>query len=96
MMDVKAIKCPSCGANVEYDGESQFLYCQYCGTKIMVEKDSPQEVHIFDEARMKKLDMREQRREERHERHEKHREERHERRKERHEELRSLLGLKND
>ena len=29
-MEVKAIKCPSCGADVEYEEGRPFLYCSYC------------------------------------------------------------------
>lgn len=97
-MEVKAIKCPSCGANVEYDGSKPFLHCQYCGTEIAVETDTPssesddvQTVHIVDDAKMKRLEMREQRHQERRERHEKRHEERRERREERHE--RRLRGF---
>jgi DNA-directed RNA polymerase subunit RPC12/RpoP len=85
-MEMKAIKCPSCGANVEYDGTSPILRCEYCGTEIAMDMDIPNEVHIVDEAEMKRLEMRQQRHEERHERREKHREERHERHERRHEE----------
>lgn len=78
-MDMKAIKCPSCGANLEYDGSSPVLRCAYCGTEIAMDIDIPKEVHIVDDTEMMRLQMRQQRREERHERHEQHRQERHER-----------------
>ncbi|MBQ8572352.1 MAG: zinc ribbon domain-containing protein [Ruminococcus sp.] len=28
------MKCPSCGANLEIDNTREFMFCQYCGTKI--------------------------------------------------------------
>lgn len=93
-MEVKAIKCPCCGANVEYDGTQQFVRCEYCGTEFAVELDAPQEAQAKgtlteEDVEMKRLELRQQRREARHERHEKHREERHarhdKRREERHE-----------
>ena len=90
-MEVKAIKCPSCGANLEYNGTNPVMYCQYCGTRIVLD-DIHTEQHIVDEAKLKRLDLREKRHEERRERHEK----RHEERRERHERLFSALGLKKD
>ncbi len=88
-MEGKAIKCPSCGADVEYSGDRQFFFCQYCGTKIVLD-DIRTEQHIVDEAKLKRLEMRQQRHEERLERHER----RHEEREKRREGIRSLLGLK--
>lgn len=29
------MKCPSCGSNLEVDATREFMFCQYCGTKIM-------------------------------------------------------------
>ena len=33
-----ALKCPSCGAEIELDSSREFGFCQYCGTKIVQEK----------------------------------------------------------
>ncbi len=92
-MEIKALKCPSCGADVEfkYDESKPFIFCQYCGTKIMLD-DIHTEHRIVDEAKLKYLDYRQQRHEERLERHEK----RHEERMKRREGLLSALGLKKD
>lgn len=30
-MDVMNVKCPDCGANMEYDPNSNLMYCAYCG-----------------------------------------------------------------
>ena len=78
-MEVKAIKCPSCGASVQCDMTSSIVRCEYCGTEISLETEAPSEMHVVDDAEMKRLEMREKWHEERHERHERHREERHER-----------------
>lgn len=32
-VETELIKCPSCGANMVFDPESQMLYCSHCGTK---------------------------------------------------------------
>lgn len=74
---------------MEYDGSKSIFNCQYCGTEIVLETDNPktvdpQTVHIVDDAKMKRLEMRQQRHEERRERHERRHEEREERRMRRH------------
>lgn len=33
-----ALKCPSCGAEITLDETREFGFCQYCGTKIVQEK----------------------------------------------------------
>ena len=29
------MNCPSCGANLEHDGDKDFFFCEYCGTKLI-------------------------------------------------------------
>ena len=43
---MKAIKlvCPNCKANLELDDSREFGFCQYCGTKILLEKEQPNTV----------------------------------------------------
>ncbi len=36
-MSVIALKCPECGANLEFDDSREFGFCQFCGTKILIE-----------------------------------------------------------
>ncbi len=33
-----ALRCPSCGANIELDSTRDFGFCSYCGTKIVQDK----------------------------------------------------------
>lgn len=33
-----ALRCPSCGAEIELDSSREFGFCQFCGTKIVQEK----------------------------------------------------------
>lgn len=33
-----ALKCPSCGADIELDDSREFGFCNYCGTKIMQDR----------------------------------------------------------
>lgn len=35
-MALKALKCPSCGANISLDDNREFGFCLYCGSKIQV------------------------------------------------------------
>lgn len=37
--DGSFIKCPTCGANLEFDPETQTLKCEYCGTEVDFEKN---------------------------------------------------------
>ena len=37
-MGITALKCPGCGANVEFDSDRDYGFCEYCGTKVMQEK----------------------------------------------------------
>lgn len=34
-MPLIALKCPQCGADLKIDSEREFMYCEYCGTKVM-------------------------------------------------------------
>ena len=33
-----AVKCPTCGADVNLDSSREFGYCTYCGTKIVQDR----------------------------------------------------------
>lgn len=35
-MEIIALRCPSCSANLEFDSGKNIGYCQYCGTKILI------------------------------------------------------------
>ena len=35
-MSVKALKCPSCGADIELDDSREFGFCSYCGSRIQI------------------------------------------------------------
>ena len=40
-MNVIKLVCPNCKANIELDDSREFGFCQYCGTKILLEKEQP-------------------------------------------------------
>lgn len=35
------MRCPNCGANINYDETRPFMFCQYCGTKISGNNQMP-------------------------------------------------------
>ena len=50
----KVTKCPDCGAELDYDSDREFMFCQYCGAKIMVEGHTKHTEHIVNEAEILK------------------------------------------
>lgn len=43
---MKQLKCPSCGAALTFDDpEREFMFCSYCGTKILLEDYRVVHVH---------------------------------------------------
>ena len=44
-MELKVLKCPACGANIEYTENREFCFCSYCGCKIILENEN-QEIII--------------------------------------------------
>ena len=49
---MRACFCPACGTSLNFEGfDRDFAFCQYCGTKIML--DDHRETHrVIDEARI--------------------------------------------
>ena len=39
-MELKALKCPNCNANIEIENGIDLFYCKYCGYKIILEGQS--------------------------------------------------------
>lgn len=37
-MNLVHLRCPDCGAELEVDNSREFCFCQYCGTKIILEE----------------------------------------------------------
>lgn len=38
-MKLIAMKCPCCNGELNVDGDREFCFCQYCGTKIMIDDE---------------------------------------------------------
>ena len=58
-MKLICLKCTNCGAEIELEPDSRQAYCQYCGSKLMLD-DEPVQVtsRIVDEARIKEAEVR--------------------------------------
>lgn len=59
-MRILSLKCPECNANLSIEGERKQCFCQYCGTKIII--DDGATIHTYrtvDEARIREAEMRE-------------------------------------
>ena len=51
------MKCPSCGAELEYQVDKEMVYCSFCGTKMLLKEQK--EEHIFrtvDEALLQEIE----------------------------------------
>lgn len=36
-MDIRTLKCPKCGGNLEVKGDQDVIFCEYCGSKILLQ-----------------------------------------------------------
>ncbi len=62
-MKLIQLDCPQCGAKLEVDSDRQFVFCQYCGNKILIDDEITRSevVHIYrDEAKIRELELQEQ------------------------------------
>ena len=55
-MKIIPLVCPNCNANLEVKGDRDFIYCEHCGTKIIIDKEEQVSRHI-DEARIREADV---------------------------------------
>lgn len=57
-MKLLSMTCPNCNASLDnIDPSRKYCYCQYCGTKILIDNEAKKrETHIYDEARIKELE----------------------------------------
>ncbi|MBQ6991103.1 MAG: hypothetical protein IJN58_08600 [Clostridia bacterium] len=59
-MKVISLKCPECNATLSIEGDRKYCFCQYCGTKILIDDGST--THTYrkvDEARIREADIQE-------------------------------------
>ena len=58
MIKMVSLKCPECNANLELEEGRKQCFCQYCGTKIMLDDGSCTYTHVYiDKTREKELEL---------------------------------------
>lgn len=57
-MKLVNLKCPECGAQLKVDPNREFVYCEYCGTKILLDKEE-RISRTIDEAAIRKAEAEE-------------------------------------
>lgn len=55
-MKLIILKCPSCGAQLSVEEGRDYTFCQYCGTKIILEKDNVFIYRHIDDADIKRAE----------------------------------------
>ena len=48
------LKCPSCNANLDYEEGMTFIFCKYCGTRILLDDTNNYTVKTIDLAEIEK------------------------------------------
>lgn len=51
-----SIKCPECGATLSVESTREFSFCQYCGTKVMLNNENEYIYRTIDEAGIKQAE----------------------------------------
>ena len=54
MIEFIKLKCPSCGSDLQIDSSLDVCYCQYCGTKILIDGQSDATINAKKEIEMQK------------------------------------------
>lgn len=70
-MKLIAVKCPNCGADLEYEEGMSKMFCRYCGTPVILDDESVKiniTNRIVDEAELEKVKLQRAQYEHRHER----------------------------
>ena len=50
-MALVALKCPNCGGALDLDDSREFGFCQYCGTKIMIQEEKKKQLVEVDDSK---------------------------------------------
>lgn len=50
------LNCPSCGASLEVKEDREFIFCQYCGTKILINDENKFTYRYIDDAEIKRAE----------------------------------------
>ena len=59
-MKLISMICPHCGAQLSIDMDRRQAFCQYCGTKLLLDDENSININnrIVDEARLKEAEVR--------------------------------------
>lgn len=60
-MIMRTIKCPSCNADIPYNGTQKIMFCSYCGQRLFFDDEVKKSEHIYrkiDEARLREAEAR--------------------------------------
>ena len=52
MINLIKLQCPNCSANLEVDASLKQCFCQYCGTKLLINNENEHTIHIIDDAEL--------------------------------------------
>lgn len=59
-MKLISVKCPDCGARLDFEEGRSVYYCKYCGGKILLDEADTVEKHVYvDEARIRESEVKE-------------------------------------
>ena len=56
MKKLVKLMCPNCKANLEFDEERDKYFCEYCGTKLLLDNDNEHIYRHIDEAEIKRTE----------------------------------------
>ena len=56
MKTLIALRCPRCGADINVADDREFIFCEYCGSKILLDNDHEYTIHTIDEAKIRKVE----------------------------------------
>ena len=54
MKTLLELKCPSCGAQLDYETGMEYIFCKYCGTKILINDENTYTYKTVDYAEIEK------------------------------------------
>lgn len=56
MIELTSLKCPECGSSLDVPKDRDYVFCQFCGTKILLNNSNEQIVRHVDEAAIKQAE----------------------------------------
>lgn len=55
-ISLKSVKCPECGAQLEFEEGRSTMFCNYCGAKIVLTNENEYIYHHIDDAEIKRAE----------------------------------------